>query len=129
MRSAPSAVLLAGLLIVASAQSYADSYGDFSFAGSLGDRLNHHDLKAMEKTAQPLLDDGSLPIGATGEWSNPQSGDHGTIQLLKRFEYEYQGSKLPCRELKYHIQVTGDADPYNYRLNRCKVADGSWKTL
>lgn len=129
MRSISSAVLLACLLIIASTGSYADTFGDFSFAGSLGDRLNHHDLKAMTKATQPLLDDGSLPIGATREWSNPESGDHGTIQLMRRFEYEYQGTKLPCRELRYHIQVTGNADPYNYKLDRCKVADGSWKIL
>ena len=129
MRSISNAVLLACFLVAASTGSYADSYGDFSFAGSLGDRLNHHDLKAMARVTQPLLDDSSLPIGTTREWSNPGSGDQGTIQLLRRFEYEYQGSKLPCRELRYHIQVTGDADPYNYKLNRCKVADGSWKIL
>ncbi len=129
MRSIPSTVLLTCLLLAASTASYADSFGDFSFAESLGDRLNHHDLKAIAKATQPLLDDGSLAIGTTREWSNSASGDHGTIQLLKRFEYKYEGNNLPCRELRYHIEVTGNADPYNYQLNRCKVADGSWKTL
>jgi len=44
-------------------------------------------------------------------------------------EYEYQGSKLPCREIRYHLRTKGTADPYNYKLNRCRVADGSWKIL
>jgi len=83
----------------------------------------------MTAAAQPLLEDNSLPIGTTRDWSNSESGDHGTVQLLRRFEYSYEGSKLPCREIRYHIQVTGSADPYNYKLSRCKVADGSWKTL
>ena len=129
MRDTSSVVLLVCFLAIAPTGSYAESYMEFDPSGPSGIRLTHHDLKAMTAGAQPLLDDDSLPIGATREWNNPQSGDHGTIQLLKRFEYEYQGSKLPCREIRYHIQVTGNADPYNYKLNRCKVADGSWKIL
>lgn len=132
MRGTSGAALLAcslGLLVAASPGAYADYFGDFSFAGPVGERLNHHDLKAIAKATQPLLDDDSLPIGTTREWSNPASGDHGTIQLLKRFEYKYEGSNLPCRELRYHVQVTTNGDPYNYELNRCKVADGTWKIL
>ena len=128
MRGTSSVVLLACFMAISSTGSYG-AYVDFGLAGPFAVRLTHHDLKAMRAAAQPLLDDDSLPIGATREWNNPESGDHGTIQLLKRFEYEYQGTKLPCREIRYHIQVTGNADPYNYKLNRCKVADGSWKIL
>jgi surface antigen len=129
MRGASSVVLLACFLIIASWESYAEPYSFLDLPVPVGARVSHHDLKAMTAATQPLLDDDSLPIGTTREWSNPESGDHGTVQLLRRFEYEYQGSKLPCREITYHIQVTGSADPYNYKLNRCKVADGSWKTL
>jgi surface antigen len=129
MRGVSSLVLLACFLSITSQGSYADSYSFLDLPVPNGARVSHHDLKAMTAAAQPLLNDDTLPIGVTRDWSNPESGDHGTVQLLRRFEYEYEGSKLPCREIRYHIQVTGSADPYNYKLNRCKVADGSWKTL
>src|SRR5262249_17928080 len=58
-----------------------------------GARLSHHDLKAMAKAAQPLLDDDTLPINTKRDWSNPESGDHGTVELMRRFEYDYEGTK------------------------------------
>lgn len=125
MRGTSRIVLLAGFLAIAPTASYADA--DPWQQGLVP--LTHHDYKVMDAARKPLLIDDSLPIGATREWINPRSGNHGTIQLMKRFEYEYQGSKLPCRELRYHVVVKGNADPYNFTLNRCKVADGSWKIL
>ena len=129
MRGISTMAVLACFLAMASPASYGQSYAEFDSSGPLGVRLNHHDLKMMTAAAQLLLTDDSLPIGATREWNNPDSGDHGTVQLLKKFDYEYQGSKLPCREIRYHIRSSGNADPYNIELNRCKVADGSWKIL
>ena len=129
MGSISRMALLICLFVMVSADSNAESYGGYYSLGAFGARLSNHDLKLMAKAAQPLLEDESLPIGTSREWKNPESGDHGTIQLIRRFEYKYQGSSLPCRELRYHVQTTGDADPYNVKLNRCKVADGSWKTL
>jgi len=128
MRNVRHIVLLASVLAVLGGACYAESLM-FDLSGPLGGRLNHHDLKAMAAADQPLLTDDTLALGATREWSNPASGDHGTVQLVKRFEYTYEGNKLPCRELRYHTVLANTADPYNYTLNRCKVADGSWKTL
>ena len=125
----PTCLLLTCILGFAPSSSRAQ---DFSFLDDVflpGARLSHHDLKAMAKAAQPLLDDDTLPINTKRDWNNPESGDHGTVELTRRFEYDYEGTKLPCRELLYHIQVAASADPYNYKLNRCKVADGSWKIL
>jgi surface antigen len=122
-------VLLGCFLAIVSTESYAESLADFDPWGPLGVALTKQDLQVMSAEVQPLLNDDSLPIGTTREWSNAKSGNRGTIQLLKRFEYEYQGSKLPCREIRYHLRTKGTADKYNYKLNRCKVADGSWKIL
>lgn len=129
MRSTSKLLLLACLLSIPAYASFADSFGYFDTSGPLGGRLSHHDLKAIDKATIPLLTDDSLAIGTSRDWSNPGSGDHGTVQLQRRFEYDYEGTKLPCREIRYHIELTSNADPYNYKLNRCKVADGSWKTL
>jgi hypothetical protein len=54
----------------------------------------HHDYKVMSDASRPSLNDDSLPIGTAREWGNAKSGNRGTVQLLKRFEYEYQGSKF-----------------------------------
>jgi surface antigen len=129
MRSSLSILLLACFLSFLPVASHAQSFSDYNLLGPLGGRLTNHDLKAIDKAALPLLEDASLPIGTTRDWNNPQSGDQGTIKLLKRFEYTYEGAQLPCRQLRYHVQTKGNADPYNYMLNRCKASDGTWKIL
>jgi len=125
MRGVRKIVLLAGFLALVSGASYAQ----MSAFGPWGLPLTSHDLKEMGKAVQPLLTDDSIPIGTTNQWSNSASGNHGSVQLLERFETQYEGNNLPCRKIRYHIEVKGNADPYNVVLDRCKVADGSWKIL
>jgi surface antigen len=125
MRGASKIVLLACFLAIASTRSYAEMFP----SGLPEVPLTQQDYDEMSAARQPLLTDDSLPIGTTREWNNAKSGNHGTIQLLGRFEYTYQGSKLPCRKLRYHVVTKDIADPYNFILNRCKFADGSWKIL
>jgi surface antigen len=117
--------LLVGLLSLLPIASYAD----LNPFGPSGLQLTKEDYKEMAAAAQPLLIDDSLPIGTTQSWNNPKSGNQGSIKLLDRFETKYQGNTLPCRKLAYHVQTKGVADAYNITLDRCKVADGSWKLL
>ena len=77
----------------------------------------------------PLLNDETIPIGTARSWSNPTSGNSGTITLEDRFTYDYEGKTLPCRKLKYRTVIKNYANPYNLRLNRCKVADGKWMLI
>jgi hypothetical protein len=126
MRVVSRAVLLAGFFAVLSTATFAGGLNPF---GPSGMPLTQGDYSAMAAAAKPLLDDDTLPIGTTHDWNNAKSGNKGTIKLLDRFEYEYEGAKLPCRKLQYHVEVKTWADPYNLDLNRCKVADGSWKIL
>jgi hypothetical protein len=77
MRGASSVVLLACFLTIASWESYAQPYSFLDLPVPGGARVSHHYLKAMTAATQPLLDDDSLPVGTTREWSNPESGDHG----------------------------------------------------
>lgn len=125
MRVASKIAFLACCFAILSTGSYAQVYP----FGLPEVPLTKEDLREIAAAYQPLLTDDSLPIGTTREWNNEQSGNHGNIQLMKRFEYEYEGNKLPCRQLRYHLRFKGAADPYNFMLNRCKVADGSWKIL
>lgn len=129
MRGTSRLFFLAWFLAVAPTAANAQSYSSYDMSGLFGAKLSNHDLKAMDEAALPLLNDDSVALGTSRDWNNPGSGDHGTVRLQKRFEYTYEGNKLPCREIRYHVQSSGNADPYNFKLNRCKVADGSWKIL
>jgi surface antigen len=84
---------------------------------------------AMAAVADPLMEDETVPVGTSRPWSNPTSGNSGTITLEGRFNYDYQGSTLPCRKLRYHTVIRNYANPYNLRLNRCRTANGDWMLL
>jgi len=126
MRGIFRACLLTGSLALAGTASQAAGLNPF---GPTGLPLNDQDYAAMQAAADPLRNDDTLPIGTTRDWSNPVSGNRGSITLEERFQYDYQGSQLPCRKLRYHAVVRGYSDPYNIRLNFCRIADGSWKIL
>jgi hypothetical protein len=122
MRSTAWKVLLLGASTLISVSSFAQ-VGVF---GPIGLPLTKSDYQEMAKAVDPLLNDDTLPIGTTHDWSNPKSGNKGTIKLVGRLDREYQGTTLPCRRLEYHVEVT-KRPPYNVVLDRCKAADGTWK--
>ena len=125
MRRAVRAILLAGIFGLISMASQA-AMNPF---GPSGLPLTKADYQAIAAATQPLLTDDSLALGTARDWDNPKSGNKGSVKLLERFETKYQGSSLPCRKLQYSVIAKGQADAYNLVLNRCKVADGSWKIL
>ena len=105
--------------------AHAQTVGPDLF-GASGLPLTNGDFSRMAKAVNPLLNDETIPIGTARSWSNPTSGNSGTITLEERFTYDYEGKTLPCRKLKYRTVIKNYANPYNLRLNRCKVADGRW---
>ena len=118
--------LLAVLLALVPALSEASSLGIF---GPQGLPLSAEDFSLMSQADEPLLSDAALPLGASRSWSNSKTGDSGTVTLMDRFEYMYQGNWLTCRKLAYEFAFSQVSDRYRYVLNRCQVADGSWKLL
>ena len=118
--------LLAALLALVPALSEASSLGIF---GPQGLPLSAEDFSLMSQADEPLLSDAALPLGASRSWSNSKTGDSGTVTLMDRFEYMYQGNWLTCRKLAYEFAFSQVSDRYRYVLNRCQVADGSWKLL
>ena len=117
-------LLLAACLTIASSASFA-AMNPF---GPTGLPLTQADIADMAAAVDPLLNDESLPIGTSREWSNSESGNSGKITLLKRFPYKYNGSTLNCRKLQYRFDIKGDADPYRMEVNRCAIG-GKWKFL
>jgi hypothetical protein len=91
--------------------------------------LTAEDFTILDKVVQPLLNDDSIPIGTVRSWSNPTTGNNGTVTLMQRFDYNYQGTKLPCRKLTYVFHTPDVAQHHRYALNQCRINDGSWKLL
>jgi hypothetical protein len=126
MRIPMRALLAAGMVVLGATASWAFGLNPF---GPSGLPLTTEDFNIMATTDEPLLNDDTLPIGASRLWSNPKSGDQGTTTLLGRFEYDFEGNKLPCRKLGYDFKIPNLAVPYNFTIDRCRVADGTWKIL
>ena len=126
MRFALRSIVLCGLVVLSSWAAWGAGLNPF---GPSGLPLTQGDFAVMAKAVDPLLNDETVPIGTMRSWSNPRSGNQGTVTLERRFTYDYQGSKLPCRTLRYHTVIRNYADPYNLRLNRCKAPDGEWMLL
>jgi surface antigen len=126
MRRALRLIMLSGALVLGATCAWATGMNPF---GASGMPLTDKDFAAMAAVADPLMEDETIPIGTSRSWNNPRSGNSGTITLEGRFSYDYQGSKLPCRKLRYHTVIKNYSDPYNLRLNRCRTANGDWMLL
>ncbi|QQP91605.1 hypothetical protein IGS68_10510 [Skermanella sp. TT6] len=63
----------------------------------------------------------NAPDGETRPWSNPQTGNAGTITMIR----SYERNGLPCRDAK----LTSDVGQRSvvYVLPVCRIADGTWK--
>jgi surface antigen len=90
-----------------------------------GFSLSKSDIAQLEAATKPFYEDVTVPLGTSRAWSNPESGNQGTAKLVERFEYK----KLPCRRIQHDIKLKKMADPYHFVIDRCQVADGSWKFL
>ena len=90
-----------------------------------GFSLSNSDIAKLEEATRPFYEDVTVPLNTTRAWSNPESGNKGTAKLVERFEYK----KLPCRRIQHDIKLAKMADPFHFVIDRCQVADGSWKFL
>jgi hypothetical protein len=64
------------------------------------------------------------PVRTTVSWSNPASGNSGTIRLLRVFERE----GLRCEEIEYVLRPPLPAMPTDrFVFTSCLRPDGTWK--
>jgi surface antigen len=63
----------------------------------------------------------NAPDGETRPWSNPQTGHHGDITVIR----SYRMKNLPCRDTRVK-SVLGDKS-ISYVLPVCQISDGTWK--
>jgi surface antigen len=118
------AIPLAAALIALTTMSAPTHAVVDPFKGS-GFVLDESDLALVKTAAGKLYSADGVEVGAVEEWSNPETGNHGTVKLIRK--HEYKG--LPCRRLQHDIKLKRITDHYRFTLDRCKVADGEWKIL
>lgn len=64
------------------------------------------------------------PVGTTASWSNPASGNSGSIKLVKRLTHKTQ----QCEDIEYTVRSGGPpAYTEHYHFTSCLQPDGSWK--
>ncbi|MEQ8653513.1 MAG: RT0821/Lpp0805 family surface protein [Kiloniellales bacterium] len=93
--------------------------------GTSGFTIDDADLEAMSTASAPIYANPAPPAGTKAEWSNPTSGNSGTVTLVEAFEH--QG--LPCRKLHYTFKIKDVATDFSFIQDRCQVKSGQWKTL
>jgi surface antigen len=64
------------------------------------------------------------PAGTTASWSNPASGNSGSIKLVKKLSRKNQ----QCEEIQYTMR-SGGSPVYteHYNFVSCLQPDGTWK--
>ncbi len=63
-------------------------------------------------------------VGATASWSNPDSGNYGTITLVRK----YSVNGRSCESIGYTLATRKmPVAPEHYRLNSCLQPDGRWR--
>ncbi len=87
---------------------------------SVGASLDRADMERYNQTSQQALE--TAKVGTTSSWSNPDSGNSGTITPTKTYQSP-QGSY--CREYKQTVKIGGKTEEaYG---TACRQPDGSWQ--
>lgn len=94
-----------------------------AFIGSeVGKSLDRADKAAMHRTSHKALE--TSKSGQTSSWTNPDSGNSGTVTPQKAYQTASGGY---CREYQQTVTVGGKTqDAYG---TACRQPDGSWKIV
>jgi hypothetical protein len=83
--------------------------------------LTQGDLDLIHRTVDTQIH--GKPVGTTASWSNPDTGNAGTIKLLHKF----RKGNLRCEEVAYTLTTTKKAvEPEHYVFNSCLTPEG-WR--
>ena len=88
-----------------------------------GPGLHGDDWALMHAAAARLYRQERVADGAATRWSNPKTGDSGTVTVLQSFEQ----NGMACRRVRYDIQLGSSPGPNPYTLNWCRTASREWK--
>ena len=106
--------LVAFVLMSASAEA------QLMFGGPLGQsNYRGDDTKVVMRIGTDMLQNAA--DGESRPWSNPQTGNGGTITVLR----SYKRGDMLCRDAAVNSKLEDHS--VVYVLPFCRVADGSWK--
>src|SRR5271166_2668813 len=64
------------------------------------------------------------PVGTTASWSNPTSGNLGSVKLVKKLDRKGQ----QCEDIGYTVRSSGPPGyTEHYHFISCLQPDGTWK--
>jgi len=64
------------------------------------------------------------PVGTTASWSNPASGNSGSVRLIKKLTRQNQ----QCEEIEYIAHSKGPpVYTEHYHFTSCLQPDGTWR--
>jgi surface antigen len=87
----------------------------------VGKSLDRADRLAMENAQSSVM---TAPVGQTITWSNPDSGNSGTVRTTREGT---SNDGRYCREYQHTVQVGGKTqDAYG---TACRQPDGSWQVV
>ncbi len=93
-----------------------------ALGGSVGESLDRADMTYYQQTSQQALESGQT--GQSMPWSNPQSGNSGTVTPGN---YYKTASNQYCREYSQTITVGGKTQR-GYGT-ACRQPDGTWQIV
>ena len=86
--------------------------------------LTRDDINGLTTAASKLYTAETVQVGAVERWSNPETGNSGTVTLNR--EFQHRG--MPCREFTHRLNL-GHQREQVYKVSRCRVESGEWKLL
>ena len=89
----------------------------------IGKKLDKVDRIYATKAQQTALE--TNPAGQSSSWSNPDSGNSGTVTPTKTVMGSISGQ--PCREYQHKVTIGGKTEQAYGRA--CREADGSWQIV
>ena len=111
------AVAITALTVPAHAQVNPFRRSDFD--------VSEADIGLAGAAAAKLYQGERAVLGDIERWANPDSGNQGTVRLVRIFTY----NDLPCRRLQHDIKLASVGTPFRYLFDRCRVPSGEWKLL
>lgn len=94
------------------------------FGGYKEKTLTAEDLQLMNAAASKLREDDATPIGTTERWSNPKTGNSGTVTLLQRFRKR----DLPCQMIRHDYRHESRGGDFVFDIEVCRLSSGEWKS-
>ena len=87
----------------------------------VGKKMDDRDKREAQVAATKAE---TAPVGETVEWSNPDSGNSGSIEVVQEGT-DANGNM--CRDLKHTVTADGDTQTDTGVI--CQNADGKWVTI